>query len=42
MYNFVSLLYLVQTLTKLNLSENEIEVDGAQSISQALKINKVK
>ena len=36
------LLYLLQTLTTLNLRWNEIGDEGAESISHALQINKVR
>jgi hypothetical protein len=34
--------YLIQTLTKLSLHHNQIDDQGAQYISEALKINTVK
>jgi hypothetical protein len=33
---------ILQTLTELNLSDNEIEVAGAEDIALALKQNKVR
>ena len=46
MYNFVSsivsLLYLLQTLTTLNLERNGIRDTGAQAIAQALERNQVR
>ena len=36
-----SSLLFIQTLTTLNLGENQIGVEGAQAIGQALQTNKV-